>query len=57
MDNFIITNISIEIENEVFYAELDYDKIEKHIDTKPKTFKKFQNFLLKISILVDVNIN
>ena len=50
---------SIEIENEVFYAELDYDKIEKHIDTKPKTFKKVSKFPIvsrDISILVDENI-
>ena len=50
---------SIEIENEVFYAELDYDKIEKHIDTKPKIFKKVSKFPIvsrDISILVDENI-
>ena len=50
---------SIEIENEVFYAELDYDKIEKHIDTKPKIFKKVSKFPIvsrDISILVDDNI-
>ena len=50
---------SIEIENEVFYAELDYDKIEKHIDTKPKIFKKVSKFPVvsrDISILVDENI-
>ena len=49
----------IEIENEVFYAELDYDKIEKHIDTKPKIFKKVSKFPVvsrDISILVDENI-
>ena len=50
---------SIEIENEVFYAELDFDKIEKHIDTKPKIFKKVSKFpsvSRDISILVDENI-
>ena len=50
---------SIEIENEVFYAELDFDKIEKYIDTKPKIFKKVSKFPIvsrDISILVDENI-
>ena len=50
---------SIEIENKVFYAELDYGKIEKHIDAKPKIFKKVSKFPIvsrDISILVDENI-
>tara|TARA_B100000886_G_scaffold147074_1_gene99926 strand:- start:164 stop:2581 length:2418 start_codon:yes stop_codon:yes gene_type:complete len=50
---------SIEIENEVFYAELDFENIEKYINTKPKTVKKVSKFPLvyrDISILVDENI-
>ena len=50
---------SIGIENEVFYAELDFDKIEKHIDTKPNIFKKVSKFpsvSRDISILVDENV-
>ena len=50
---------SIEIENEVFYAELDYDKIQKYIDAKPKIFKKVSKFpsvSRDISILVDENV-
>jgi phenylalanyl-tRNA synthetase beta chain len=49
----------IEIENEVFYAELDFDNIERHIKTKPKIFKKVSKFPTvsrDISILVDENI-
>ncbi len=49
----------IEIENEVFYAELDFDNIEKHIKTKPKIFKKVSKFPTvsrDISILVDEKI-
>ena len=49
----------VEIENEVFYAELDFDNIEKHIKTKPKIFKKVSKFPTvsrDISILVDENI-
>tara|TARA_B100001093_G_scaffold461255_1_gene475569 strand:- start:263 stop:2680 length:2418 start_codon:yes stop_codon:yes gene_type:complete len=50
---------SIEIENEVFYAELDFDNIEKHIKNKPRIFKKISKFPTvsrDISILVDENI-
>ncbi len=49
----------IEIENEVFYAELDFDNIEKYINTKPKIFKKVSKFPTvsrDISILVDEDI-
>ena len=49
----------IGIENEVFYAELDFDNIEKHIKTKAKIFKKVSKFPTvsrDISILVDENI-
>ena len=50
---------SIEIENEVFYAELNFDNIEKYINIKPKTVKKVSKFpsvSRDISILVDENI-